>query len=43
VGHFVVPKSKCAQQVMQSFLATPLRYNSACVARLRTPRFTIAD
>lgn len=42
VGHFVVPKSPCAQQVMASFLANPSAPDTACVATLKPPPFTIA-
>jgi pimeloyl-ACP methyl ester carboxylesterase len=41
VGHFVVPKSPCAQRVMASFLATPDAPDLDCVAALRPPPFTV--
>lgn len=40
VGHFVLPKSPCAQQVMASFLADPVRPDTACVAGLTVPPFS---
>jgi pimeloyl-ACP methyl ester carboxylesterase len=42
VGHFVVPKSDCAQRVMASFLADPAAPDTGCVAALKPPPFTIA-
>jgi len=41
VGHFVVPKSPCAQAVMISFLANPDKPDTACVAKLEPPPFTV--
>lgn len=43
VGHFVVPKSKCAQQIMQSFLADPTKPDMQCAKRLELPPFKIKD
>jgi pimeloyl-ACP methyl ester carboxylesterase len=42
VGHFVVPKSPCAQRVMASFLGTPRTPDLDCVAALRPLPFTVA-
>src|SRR5262245_16636166 len=42
VGHFVVPKSDCAQRVMASFLADPAAPDTGCVAALKRPPFTVA-
>ncbi|MGA7490259.1 MAG: alpha/beta hydrolase, partial [Xanthobacteraceae bacterium] len=39
VGHFVVPKSACAQRVMASFLADPRAPDTDCVAALAPPPF----
>src|SRR5262249_15904738 len=39
VGHVVVPKSPCAQQVFASFLATPRAPDTSCVATLSPPPF----
>jgi pimeloyl-ACP methyl ester carboxylesterase len=41
VGHFVVPKSECAQKVMRSFLADPAAPDVTCVAGLKPPPFNI--
>jgi len=35
VGHFVMPASPCAQQVLASFLATPATPDTSCVPRAR--------
>jgi pimeloyl-ACP methyl ester carboxylesterase len=40
VGHFVLPKSRCAQSVVDSFLRHPKAPNTSCVAHLRPPPFT---
>lgn len=37
VGHDPVDKSRCAQEVMASFLATPAAPNTSCVAQLSPP------
>ena len=42
-GHFVVPKSACAQEVMASFLANPTAPDTGCVATLQAPPFTISS
>jgi pimeloyl-ACP methyl ester carboxylesterase len=42
VGHFVVPKSECAQRVVASFLADPSAPDTTCVAALRPPPFVIS-
>ena len=42
VGHFVVPKSPCAQQVMSAFLAAAKTPDLDCVAALKPPPFAIA-
>jgi pimeloyl-ACP methyl ester carboxylesterase len=39
VGHVVVPKSPCAQQVFASFLATPSAPDTRCVAILQPAPF----
>jgi pimeloyl-ACP methyl ester carboxylesterase len=41
IGHYVVPKSKCAQRVMRSFVAA-LKPDVRCVAKLEVPRFKVA-
>jgi len=41
VGHIVVPKSPCAQQVFSSFLANPNAPNTSCVAGLQPTPFTV--
>lgn len=41
IGHFVVPKSKCAQQVMQSFLVDPMKLDDQCAKRLKVIPFKI--
>jgi hypothetical protein len=40
IGHVVVTKSQCAQQVFQSFLASPTAPDTSCVATLQPPPFT---
>lgn len=42
IGHWVVPQSKCAQQVLASFLARPTAPDTTCVAGLAPAPFTIA-
>lgn len=39
VGHFVVPESRCAHEVVASFLARPDAPDTSCVASLRPPVF----
>jgi pimeloyl-ACP methyl ester carboxylesterase len=39
IGHFVTLASRCAQRVFASFLTTPSAPHTACVAKLRPPRF----
>jgi len=39
IGHAVTIASRCAQRVSASFLATPSAPDTACVAKLRPPRF----
>ena len=39
VGHFVVPESPCAQEVVATFLARPGAPDTSCVASLRPPAF----
>jgi len=39
VGHFVVPESPCAQEVVATFLTRPGAPNTSCVASLRPPAF----
>jgi pimeloyl-ACP methyl ester carboxylesterase len=41
-GHFVVPRSPCAQAVMASFLATPDAPDTGCVAESTPPTFNVA-
>ncbi|MGE7384345.1 alpha/beta fold hydrolase [Streptomyces sp. NPDC004126] len=41
IGHWVVPQSKCAQQVLASFLARPTAPDTGCVAGLTPAPFTI--
>ncbi|AZM87992.1 alpha/beta fold hydrolase [Streptomyces sp. W1SF4] len=41
IGHWVVPQSKCAQQVLASFLARPAAPDTGCVAGLAPAPFTI--
>jgi pimeloyl-ACP methyl ester carboxylesterase len=41
VGHFVVPKSKCAQEVMKSFLDNPKAPKLDCAAALKPPPFNV--
>ncbi|MEU3774617.1 alpha/beta fold hydrolase [Streptomyces sp. NPDC032472] len=41
IGHWVVPQSPCAQQVLASFLASPTAPDTGCVAGLRPQPFTI--
>lgn len=41
VGHVVVPKSQCAQQVFHSFLASPSSPDTSCVKTLEPASFTI--
>ncbi|MFD5409088.1 alpha/beta fold hydrolase [Streptomyces nojiriensis] len=41
IGHWVVPQSPCAQQVLASFLARPAAPDTACVAGLGWEPFTI--
>ncbi|MFJ7590059.1 alpha/beta fold hydrolase [Streptomyces sp. NPDC097617] len=40
-GHFVVPQSPCAQQVLASFLARPTAPDTSCAADVRPKPFTI--
>ena len=42
VGHFVVPKSECAQAVMASFLADPMKPDTSCVTWLKPPPFNVS-
>lgn len=39
IGHTVTVSSRCAQRVFASFLAKPSAPHTACVAKLRPPRF----
>lgn len=41
IGHFVVPQSPCAQEVLASFLARPTAPDTSCVANLKPKPFTI--
>src|SRR5262249_51531576 len=41
IGHFAMPKSPCAQQIMASFLANPSAPDTACVAALKPPPFKV--
>ncbi|MCD9195230.1 alpha/beta fold hydrolase [Streptomyces albireticuli] len=41
IGHWVVPQSPCAQQVLASFLARPTAPDTRCVAGLTPQPFTI--
>ncbi len=41
IGHWVVPQSPCAQQVLASFLARPTAPDTACVDDLEPGPFTI--
>jgi pimeloyl-ACP methyl ester carboxylesterase len=43
IGHWVIPQSPCAQDIFQSFLATPLSPETACAAETQPAPFTIAD
>jgi pimeloyl-ACP methyl ester carboxylesterase len=40
VGHFVLPRSQCAQSVVSSFLENPRAPDTGCVASLRPPVFS---
>lgn len=40
VGHIVVPRSACAQQVFASFLANPKKPDTSCVRTLQPAPFT---
>lgn len=42
-GHFVTPQSRCAQQVVASFLARPGMPDTACVTDLVPPAFAASD
>jgi pimeloyl-ACP methyl ester carboxylesterase len=43
VGHYVLPKSECAQKVMHAFVDNPkTKPDVSCVAALKAPSFTIA-
>jgi pimeloyl-ACP methyl ester carboxylesterase len=42
IGHFVTIASPCAQKVFASFVATPRKPNTACVANVKPPRFVPA-
>ena len=39
-GHFVSPHSPCAQVVIASFFANPIRPDTSCVSALKAPDFT---
>ncbi|MGW2336386.1 alpha/beta fold hydrolase [Streptomyces sp. NPDC001685] len=41
IGHWVVPQSPCAQRVLASFLTSPTRPDTRCVAGLAPKPFTI--
>ncbi|WP_314242150.1 alpha/beta hydrolase [Streptomyces kutzneri] len=41
IGHWVVPQSPCAQQVLASFLARPTAPDTSCVDGLEPEPFTI--
>lgn len=41
IGHWVVPQSPCAQQVLASFLARPTAPDADCVEGLTPKPFTI--
>jgi pimeloyl-ACP methyl ester carboxylesterase len=41
VGHWTVPQNECAAQVVQSFLQDPNEPDTACVAALTPPSFTV--
>ncbi|MFI1394531.1 alpha/beta fold hydrolase [Streptomyces sp. NPDC020681] len=41
IGHWVVPQSPCAQDVLASFLANPVSPDTSCVAPLTPKPFTI--
>ncbi|MGA5821790.1 alpha/beta fold hydrolase [Kitasatospora sp. NPDC094028] len=41
IGHWVVPQSCCAQDVLASFLKNPTAPDTSCVADLAPPPFTI--
>ncbi|MET9959961.1 alpha/beta fold hydrolase [Streptomyces sp. NPDC006326] len=41
IGHWVVPQSPCAQEVLASFLARPTAPDTGCVAGLSPKPFTI--
>ncbi|WP_328764372.1 alpha/beta fold hydrolase [Streptomyces sp. NBC_00272] len=41
IGHWVVPQSPCAQQVLASFLARPTEPDTACAADAKPKPFTI--
>jgi pimeloyl-ACP methyl ester carboxylesterase len=43
IAHWATPQSKCAQTILQSFLATPLSPDTSCAAETKPPPFTIAD
>ena len=42
VGHFVVPKSKCAQTILDSFFTDPSAPDTSCVGNVKPPEFYIA-
>jgi pimeloyl-ACP methyl ester carboxylesterase len=43
VGHYVLPKSECAQKVMHAFVDNPkTKPDTSCVAALKVPPFKIA-
>ena len=43
IGHYVLPKSECAQKVMHAFVDNPkAKPDVSCVAALKVPAFTIA-
>jgi hypothetical protein len=41
VGHFVVPKSDCAQRVMHRFLSDTRAPDLDCLATLKPPPFVV--
>lgn len=43
IGHFVVPKSKCAQNIMASFLLNPANPDTRCINKLKPPPFKIKN
>jgi pimeloyl-ACP methyl ester carboxylesterase len=41
IGHWVIPQSKCAQEIFQSFMSAPLSPDTTCAAQTKPDPFTI--